>query len=210
MHSLFRSFRLHRATLALAALFTMPVAVAATHSYIAGHGSASAVSAPRLATTTPRTATSTTAPTSFFFTPNSQWSTQAQNARLSSISTLVASGFLDIWSGTQPANANSAPSTGGGSSLCSIAIGASPFSTPASGSMSNASTWTCTAGTTGTAGFAVLYKSGHTNSDVVWMGSVGTSGANLNLATTSISSGVTVSIASGAYVVNDNASISGQ
>lgn len=205
MRSLFRSTSLHRLFAALAICATIPLATAATRAAIPASGVAHGTTVHLTAPAAASTRTTSSAPASFFFTPNSQWATEAQNTRLSSIATLVASGFLDVYTGAQPANANS---TVTGTLLCSIAIGATPFTTPASGAMSNASTWSCTAGATGTAGYYVLYKSNHTSVEL--MGSVGTSGANLNLATTAISSGVTVSIASGGYVINDNATISGQ
>lgn len=145
-----------------------------------------------------------------FYSLNSQWSTTAQNARLSAISTQAVNGFVDFQSGTQPANANSAVT---GTQLCSISLGATPFAAPSSGTMSNGSTYSCTgtagAGGAGTAaGYVVMYKADHTT--VLWMGSVGTASANVVIPSTTITTGLTVSIASGAFVITDNSAISGQ
>lgn len=205
MRSRFRSSSLHRLFAAIALLAAVPVATAATHAYVEAHG---AIGAPTItrATTTRSTAT---APQSFFFTVNSQWSTTARNARLSAISTASANGFLDFESGAQPANADAAVT---GTQLCSVSLGASPWNAPASGSMTNAGALSCTgtagAGSGGTAaGYAVLYKSDHTT--VLGMFSVGTSGANINMGTTTISTGLTVNIASGALTLSDPGSVSG-
>lgn len=145
----------------------------------------------------------------WMFAPNSQWSTTARNARLAAINTQAASGFLDFQSGAQPANGDAAVT---GTQLCSVALGATPFATPSAGAMSNNGALSCTgtAGATGTgttAGYVVLYKTDHTT--VLWMGSVGTASANINMATTTISTGLTVNIANGAWTVNDLGAIAG-
>lgn len=140
-----------------------------------------------------------------YFALNSQWSTLAQNTRLSSISTAASSGFVDIYTGAQPANANA---TITGTLLCSLPLGATAFKAPSSGTMVNNGAISCVASATGTAGYGVMYKSDHTS--VLWMGSVGTSAANLIVPTVAISSGVTVSLADAAYTITDNASLAGQ
>lgn len=208
MRSLFRSLSLHRAFAALAILAAVPLATAATHAYVEAHGT---IGAPTIVTTTSRSTTRSTvaSPQAFFFALNSQWSTTARNARMSAISTASASGFLDFYSGTQPANADAAVT---GTQLCSVSLGASPWNAPASGSMTNAGALSCS-GTAGagsggtTATYAVLYKSDHTT--VLGMFSVGTSGANINMATTTISTGLTVNIAGGALTLSDPGSVSG-
>ena len=90
------SFSLHRLFAAIAILAAVPVTVAATHAAIPAFGVAHGTTVHLAAPAAASTRTTSSAPASFFFTANSQWSTEAQNARLSSISTLVASGFLDI------------------------------------------------------------------------------------------------------------------
>lgn len=135
---------------------------------------------------------------------NSQWSTTARNDRLAALATAAQGGSLKIYTGAQPANGDAALT---GTLLASLAFDTTEFSTPSAGAMSNADIWTATASATGTAGYCAIVASDGTT--VLWMGSVGTSGCNLNLATTAISSGVTVSIASGGFTVNDQAAISG-
>ncbi len=196
MRSLFRSLRSNLA-LALALLVAIPitgsVAAISLHDVAVAHAVASA---------TPSTRTSSTGRA--YFALNSQWSTTAQNDRLSAINTDAASGFLDVYTGAQPANGNA---TVTGTLLCSWTLGATAFHPPSSGTMTSNGALSCTAGNTGTAGYAVLYKSNHTT--VLWMGSIGTSGANLNLVTTSITSGVVLTLADAAFVLSDVAAPSG-
>lgn len=138
------------------------------------------------------------------FAMNSQWSTAAQNDRLAAINTDASSGFIDIYTGAQPANGNASVT---GTLLCSLPLGSTAFHTPSSGTMTNNGAISCTASATGTAGYVVMYKSNHTT--VLWMGSVGTSAANLVLATTSISSGITVNLADAALTISDLSNIAG-
>lgn len=104
---------------------------------------------------------------------------------------LLNSGYLKIYSGGQPA-LDVAVS---GTLLAALTFGSTAF--PASVASAGTVTATAntitsgTAGNTGTAGYFALVKSD--NSTVVATGSVGTSGCDLNLNSTSISSGATVS-----------------
>jgi hypothetical protein len=101
------------------------------------------------------------------------------------------SGFIKIYTGTQPA-LNGAIT---GTLLATMTFGATAFAA----SVASAGTVTATAnaitsgtaGNTGTAGYFALVKSDNTT--VVATGSVGTSGADLNLNSLSITSGATVS-----------------
>lgn len=111
----------------------------------------------------------------------------AVNARTA----LLNNGFLEIYTGSQPALDGSLT----GTKLAKLGFGATAFGTPtasagtvtaAANSISSAS-----ALATGTAGYFALLKSD--DSTVVATGSVGTSGADLALNTLSISSGVNVS-----------------
>jgi hypothetical protein len=113
---------------------------------------------------------------------------------------LMNTGFLVIYTGAQPTDANQALT---GTLLATLALSATAFggSTAAGAAGSRIVTATAnsitnaTAGNTGTAGYFALLKADGTT--VVAMGSVGTSGADLNLSTLSIVSGNTVSISSG-------------
>ena len=135
---------------------------------------------------------------------NSQWSTTARNDRLAALNTAAATGFLDVYTGAQPATGDTAVS---GTVLVSIALAATAFHTPSAGTMTNNGALSGVASATGTAGYCIIFASNHTT--VLWMGSVGTSGANLNLSTLAISSGVTVSVADAAVTITDFGSISG-
>ena len=107
---------------------------------------------------------------------------------------LLNSGYLKIYSGTQPA-LNGAVT---GTLLATLTFGATAFAS----SSASAGTVTATANaitsetnsTAGTAGYFALVKSDGTT--VVATGSVGTSGADLNLSTLTIPSAGTVSCSS--------------
>ena len=107
---------------------------------------------------------------------------------------LCNGGSLRIYTGTQPA-LNGAVT---GTLLATLPLSATAFGTPTASAgtvtaTANAIT-SATAGNTGTAGYHAILKSDGTT--VVLTGSVGTSGADLNLATLSIVSGATVSCSS--------------
>lgn len=112
-------------------------------------------------------------------------------AAVDAAAALLNSGFIKIYTGGQP-SLNSAVS---GTLLATLTFSATAF--PASSASAGTVTATANsitsgaAGNTGTAGYFALVKSDTTT--VVATGSVGTSGADLNLNSTSISSGATVS-----------------
>lgn len=107
---------------------------------------------------------------------------------------LLNSGTLQIFTGGQPSN-NGALT---GTLLATLTFGSTAFSaSTASGNVVTATANAITSGTagnTGTAGYFALVKSDTTT--VVASGSVGTSGADLNLSTLSIVSGSVVSCSS--------------
>lgn len=111
-----------------------------------------------------------------------------------SMTALLNSGFLEIYTGGQPSN-NGALT---GTLLVTLTFNATAFA--ASVASANVVTATAnaivsgTAGNTGTAGYFALVKSDNTT--VFATGSVGTSGADLNLSTLSIVSGSVVSCSS--------------
>lgn len=125
--------------------------------------------------------------------------TAAQNAAADAVVDLVdvgGAGSLRIYSGTMPTDANTALS--GNTLLANLAMSATAFGAASSG-VATAATITAdsSADATGTATFfRILAGNGTT---VVMQGSVGTSGADLNLTTTSIVSGQPVSISSLTY-----------
>lgn len=130
---------------------------------------------------------------------NPQFSDASVIASVGAVTPLLNSGTIQIFTGSQPADANQALT---GTLLATMTFGATAFGAPtASGSTgsrivtatANAIT-SGTAGATGTAGYFAVLKSDGTT--VAGMGSVGTSGADLNLSTLSIVSGATISCSS--------------
>lgn len=101
--------------------------------------------------------------------------------------------LLRIYDGSAPASANASLS---GNTLLAELTCASPFAGAASSGALTASSITqdSSANATGTASFFRIYDSGGTNS--MLQGTVGTSGADLNLNTTSIVSGGPVAVTS--------------
>lgn len=112
-------------------------------------------------------------------------------AMLNTIETNIgANAKLRIYSGTPPSNAGSALS--GNTVLVDIPLGSDYFATTSNGVLSKTGTWQDTsADATGTATFFRIL----TSADAARIqGTVGTSGADLNLSSTSITSGGTVTI----------------
>jgi hypothetical protein len=110
--------------------------------------------------------------------------TATRNARGDAITTATGNAaLLRIYDGTPPASANAALS--GNVKLAELTAG-SPFAPAASGAVltANSITQDASADATGTASFFRLYKADGTT--VIMQGTVGTSGADLNLNTTSI------------------------
>ena len=120
-------------------------------------------------------------------------------ASVAAVATLLNSGYLEIYNGSQPTDANTAI---GAQTLLSsgMRFSSTAFATPvASGSAgskvvtatANSITSDTNAAATGTATWFRAYKSDGTTA--VLDGTVGTSGCDLNINTTSIVSGATVS-----------------
>jgi hypothetical protein len=123
-----------------------------------------------------------------------QFTTAVRNARQDAITTAAGNAaLLRIYDGTPPASANAALS--GNTKLAELVMG-TPFAAGAAsgaltaGAISNDSS----ADATGTASFFRVYKSDGTT--VIAQGTVGTSGADLNLNTTSIVAGGPVAVSS--------------
>jgi hypothetical protein len=121
---------------------------------------------------------------------------------------LFTDGVIRIYSGTQPTSADDAES---GTLLCTITVGSGAFTagaatnglefgTPGSGTIakSTSETWSGVAVATGTAGWFRFYANamttGSSTTAVRFDGSVSTSGAQLNMSSTAITSGATTTI----------------
>jgi hypothetical protein len=122
-------------------------------------------------------------------------------ADVAAITALLNSGTLSMYTGSQPTDANTAIS--GQTKLCTLTFGSTAFGTPAaSGSAgskvvtatANAITSDTNAANTGTATWFRCFASNGTT--VVFDGSVGTSGCDINLNTASIVAAATVALTS--------------
>lgn len=138
-------------------------------------------------------------------------STGLKDVMMDACDVALANGRLDIYSGSQPATADAAES---GTLLVSLTESSGAF-TPGSatnglnfdsssdGTITKASgeTWSGVAVATGTAGYFVFYDNdvdtGASATAVRFMGSIATSGADLNMTSTTINSGGTITLDSG-------------
>ena len=123
----------------------------------------------------------------------------AANAEANALAPLLNGGFIEFYTGTQPANANTALS--GNTLLATLTFGNPAFGAAAAGVITANAIASGTAAATGTATFARLYKSDGTT--VVMDVTVGTSGAGINLNTTSIVTGGLVSVTSFTHTVTE-------
>jgi hypothetical protein len=124
-------------------------------------------------------------------------STTAADAMLTALTGLCNSGSVRIYSGTEPATANTALS--GNTLLAELTLNATAFGAPAASgadrvATANAITADTSADASGTATFFRIMQSNGTT--VVYQGTAGTSGQQLNLNATDIIAGGNVSISS--------------
>ena len=121
------------------------------------------------------------------------YATSTRSSRMTQIVTdLGAGSLLKIYDATGGVPTNAAAALGSQVLLASLSC-SSTFGTVSSGVLTANAITSATAGASGTAAFFRITTSGGT---AVVQGTVGTSGADLNLSTTTISSGVTVAISS--------------
>lgn len=127
---------------------------------------------------------------------NLKYSNGTRDAQQQGLITYAGSGaIINIYQGTQPANANTAISTQ--TLLVTLPISGS-FGTDSNGTITLSTVTNGTAVATGTGQFFRIFKSDATT--VVMDGSVGTSSADMILNNTSIATGQTVSISSGTII----------
>lgn len=130
---------------------------------------------------------------------NLKISSTAVNAQADALSDLLDNGYLRIYDGTQPANANTAITTQ--VLLAELRFNATAAPAASSGVLTmNSITQDSSANNTGTATWFRALKSD--GSTVVFDGSVGTSGCDLNLGSTSITSGASVAVTSMTFAVS--------
>jgi hypothetical protein len=122
---------------------------------------------------------------------NPKLSNVAANAEADAVCALANNGFLRIYDQTQPVTADTA--VGAQVLLAELTFGATAFGAASSGvATANAIAQDASANATGTATwFRVLKTDGTT---VLFDGSVGTSGANLNLNSVAITTGAAVQV----------------
>ena len=127
---------------------------------------------------------------------NLKYSNGTRDAQQTGLITYAGSGsIIRLYDGTQPTNANTAISTQ--TLIVSLTISGS-FGTDSNGSITLGSVTNGTAVASSTATFFRIVKSDGTT--VVMDGSVGTSGADMNLNSTTISSGQLVAITAGTII----------
>ena len=130
---------------------------------------------------------------------NPKRSNTAVSAAADAVCPLLNNGYLRIYSGTQPATADTAISTQ--TLLAELRFGSTAFGASSNGvATANAITSDTSADNTGTAAWFRALKSDGTTA--VLDGSVGTSSADLVLNSVSISAGAAVSITSFTYTEN--------
>lgn len=122
---------------------------------------------------------------------NTQMAYASVNAEADALSALLDNGYLRIYTGSQPANADTA--LGAQVLLAELRFNADAAPAASNGVLTfNAMTAEDSALATGTAAWFRALKSDGTT--VVYDGTVGTSGCNLNMTSVAITSGSTVSI----------------
>lgn len=130
---------------------------------------------------------------------NLKYSNGTRNAQQQGLITYAGSNaIISLYTGTQPANANTALSS---NTLLAALTMVSGFGTDSNGTLTLGTVSPNTAVAAGTATFFRITKSDGTT--VVMDGSVGTSGADLNLNTTTIALNDTVAITSGTIIRNN-------
>lgn len=128
-----------------------------------------------------------------FATDSEKYSNATASAAADAIAALLNNGWLRIYSGTQPANANTAITSQ--VLLAELRFGNPAFAAAINGvAAANAMTSDASANAAGTATWFRAYKSDGTTA--VFDGSVAVSGADLNLSETNITAGAGVSVTS--------------
>ena len=123
---------------------------------------------------------------------NTHLSLASWNLALNAGLDVLNGGFIEIYDGAQPATPDVAVS--GQNKLAKLSLNATAFGAAASGTKTAAAITSSAALLTGTAAWFRAFKSD--DATAVIDGSVGTSGTDMVIATTAISSGATVSVTS--------------
>lgn len=130
---------------------------------------------------------------------NLKLSNNVVNPQADALSDLADNGYLRIYDGTQPATADTAISTQ--VLLAELRFNATAAPAASNGVLTfNAITQDSNADNTGTASWFRALKSD--GSTALFDGAVGTSGSDINIATTAIVAGAIVGVSSFVYTVN--------
>lgn len=130
---------------------------------------------------------------------NPKQTNAAANAAADAVCALANSGLLRIYDGTQPATADTAVSTQ--TLLAELTLNSTAFGAAVAGvATANSITSDSTADASGTATWFRVVKSDGTT--VLWDGSVGTSGCDLNLNTAAIEAGAVVAVTALTYTIS--------
>lgn len=130
---------------------------------------------------------------------NLKLSNNVVNQQADALSDLADNGYLRIYDGTQPATADTAISTQ--VLLAELRFNATAAPAASNGVLTfNAITQDSNANNTGTASWFRALKSD--GSTALFDGAVGTSGSDINIATTAIVAGAIVGVSSFVYTVN--------
>ena len=130
---------------------------------------------------------------------NLKLSNNVVNPQADALSDLADNGYLRIYDGTQPATADTAISTQ--TLLAELRFNADAAPSAVAGVLTfNAITQDSNANNTGTASWFRALKSD--GSTVLFDGAVGTSGSDINIATTAIVAGAIVGVSSFVYTVS--------
>jgi len=115
-----------------------------------------------------------------------------RNLQIDAVDAAFASGFLDLYTGAQPASADTAAT---GTLLASIPLPADAHSAAASGSASKAGTWSVTIAASGTVGWARMRNAADTiRRDFSVTATAG--GGDYTVADTALVAGGTVTVTS--------------
>lgn len=129
---------------------------------------------------------------------NPQVATGTRNAEANTVGPLLNSGKLRIYNGSQPANADTPITTQ--NLLAELTFSTTAFGAASSGTITANPITSATAIASGTASWFRAVKSD--GSTVVFDGSAGTSGCNLNLSSTAVQAGGNVAVSSLTYTAN--------
>ncbi len=124
---------------------------------------------------------------------NAQLSDQAANAAVNALCALLNSGFLDLYDGSQPANANTAVSTQ--TRQAHLAFGNPAFGNGVAG-VATANAITQDSNAAGSANPCAWCRLTKADGSAVLDGSVGLAGCDLNLSATTITAGSVVTVTS--------------